>query len=244
MRTWRDVARYHLVVPWAPLLIPWAILTCSFVINLVIFALAPTHHHNVMTSHGLVSVADASRGYTGGVASIYVLFLVIGASIIGRSLPFALALGVSRRSYYAGSAALGAAMAVADGLVLAALQAVERSTDGWGVQMHFFQVPYVLAGPWYLTWLTSSVALALLFVYGMWFGIVYRRWNLIGAAAFTVAQLTLVLAAVLLVASANAWSSVGHFFTGLTAAGLTGLLAGLAVLLLAGGHATIRRAAV
>jgi hypothetical protein len=53
-----------------------------------------------------------------------------------------------------------------------------------------------------------------------------------------------VLAAVLLVASANAWSSVGHFFTGLTAAGLTGLLAGLAALLLAGGQATIRRATV
>jgi hypothetical protein len=39
---------------------------------------------------------------------------------------------------------------------------------------------------------------------------------------------------------ADAWSGVGHFFTGLTAAGLTGLLVALAVLLLAGGHATIR----
>jgi hypothetical protein len=244
MRTWRDVARYHLVVPWAPLLIPWAILTCSFVVNLVIFALAPQGRHNVMTSHGLVSVTDATRGYTGGVASIYVLFLVIGVSIVGRSLPFALALGVSRRSYYAGSAALGVALAVADGLALAALQAIERSTDGWGVRMQFFRVPYILDGPWYLTWLTSSVALALLFVYGMWLGIVYRRWSLTGAAAFTIAQVTVGLAAVLLIASANAWSSVGHFFTGLTAAGLTGLLAGLAVLLLAGGHATIRRATV
>ena len=41
---------------------------------------------------------------------------------------------------------------------------------------------------------------------------------------------------------ADAWSGVGHFFTGLTAAGLTGVLAVLAVLLLAGGQATIRRA--
>jgi hypothetical protein len=244
MRTWRDVARYHLVVPWAPLLIPWAILACSFAVNLVIFALVPQGHHEVMTSHGPVLVTDATHGYTGGVASIYVMFLVIGVSTVGRSLPFALTLGVSRRSYYAGTAALGVALAVADGLALTALQAIERSTDGWGVRMHFFQVPYILAGPWYLTWLTSFVALALLFVYGMWFGIVYRRWNLTGAAAFTVVQVAVVLAAVLFVAWANAWSSVGHFFTGLTAAGLTGLLAGLAALLLAGGHATIRRATV
>jgi hypothetical protein len=107
--------------------------------------------HDVLTSHGLASVPDATSGYTGGVASIYVLFLIIGVSLVGRSLPFALALGVSRRSYYAGSAVLGAALAVADGLGLAGLQAVERATDGWGVQMDFFRVPYFLAGPWYLT---------------------------------------------------------------------------------------------
>ena len=52
------------------------------------------------------------------------------------------------------------------------------------------------------------------------------------------------VAGVLIVAWADAWSGVGHFFTGLTAAGLTGLLAGLAALLLAGGHATIRRVTV
>jgi len=244
MRTWRDVARYHLVVPWAPLLIPWAILAGSFLVNLVIFALAPDGQHTVVTSHGPVSVPNATSGYTGGVASIYIVFLIIGLNLVGRSLPFALSLGVSRRSYYAGSAALGVALAVADGLVLAVLQLIERATDGWGVRMDFFRVPYFLAGPWYLTWLTSSVALALLFIYGMWFGIVYRRWSLFGVTAFVIAQLAVVLAVVLLVAGANAWAGVGHFFTGLTAAGLTGLLAGLALLLLAGGHATIRRATV
>jgi hypothetical protein len=106
--------------------------------------------------------------------------------------------------------------------------------------MHFFRVPYILDGPWYLTWLTSFVALALLWVWGMWFGIVYRRWNLFGSVAFIAAQVTVVVAAVLIVTWADAWSGLGHFFTGLTAAGVTGLLAGLAALLLAGGHATIR----
>ena len=110
--------------------------------------------------------------------------------------------------------------------------------------MHFFQVSYILAGPWYLTWLTSFVALALLFVWGMWFGIVYRRWNLLGSVTFIAAQVTVLLAALLIVAGADAWSGVGHFFIGLTAAGLTGVLAVLAALLLAGGHATIRRATV
>jgi hypothetical protein len=244
MRTWRDVARYHLVMPWLVVGLPWAIMAFSFVVNLVIFALVPVSHHDVLTSHGVVQVASASHNYTGAVAIVYIFFLALGVSSIGRSLPFGLALGVSRRSFYTGTAALGVALAVADAVGLTALQAIERATDGWGVGMHFFRVPYILNGPWYLTWLTSFVALAVLFVYGMWLGIVYRRWNLTGAAAFIAAQVTVVVAGVLIVAWADAWSGVGHFFTGLTAAGLTGLLAGLAALLLAGGHATIRRVTV
>ena len=237
MRTLRNVVRYHLVVPWLALAMPWAILAVSFAVNLVIFSFVPQGHHQALTGQGLVH-------YTGGVASIYVFFLVIGINSIGRSLPFGLALGASRRSFYAGTALLGVALALIDGLALTALQALERATGGWGAGMHFFQVPYILDGPWYLTWLTSFVALALLFVWGMWFGIVYRRWNLFGSVSFIAAQATVLLAAALIVSWADAWSRVGHFFTGVTAAGLTGVLAVLAVLLLAGGHATVRGATV
>jgi hypothetical protein len=112
------------------------------------------------------------------------------------------------------------------------------------VHLGFFRVAYLLAGPWYLTWLTSFVGLSLLYVYGMWFGIVYRRWSLIGTLAFITAQVAVLLAAAGIVTAVHGWAGVGHFFTGLTAAGLTGLLAVLAVALLAGGHATIRRATV
>jgi predicted lysophospholipase L1 biosynthesis ABC-type transport system permease subunit len=89
---------------------------------------------------------------------------------IGRSLPFGLTLGASRRSFYSGTALLGMALALVSGLVLTALQAIERATDGWGLSMHFFRVPYLLNGPWYATWLTSAVGLFALFVYGMWHG--------------------------------------------------------------------------
>jgi hypothetical protein len=140
------------------------------------------------------------------VARHRVFFLVIGINSIGRSLPFGLALGASRRSFYTGTALYGVALALVDGLLLTALQGIERATGGWGARMHFFQVPYILDGPWYLTWLTSFVALALLFVWGMWFGIVYRRWNLFGSVTFIAAQVSVVVAAVLMLVWADAWS--------------------------------------
>ena len=39
---------------------------------------------------------------------------------------------------------------------------------------------------------------------------------------------------------ANAWPAIGHFFTTLSAAGLTGPLAALAAVLLTGGYTTMR----
>ena len=244
MSTLVKVARYHLVQPFQYLVLTWMVLAFAFAVTVVIFGMTPVSHHTVLTANGLVSVANMADRYTGALSSFFILFLVLGVQSIGRSLPFGLALGVSRRSYYMGTALLAVVLACADGLGLTALQAIERATDGWGVHMGFFRVPYLLDGPWYLTWLTSFVGLALLFVYGMWFGIVHRRWSLVGLLTFIAAQVTVLLAVGLVVTWAHGWPGVGHFFTGLTAAGLTELLAVLAVALLAGGHATIRRATV
>jgi hypothetical protein len=83
-----------------------------------------------------------------------------------------------------------------------------------------------------------------MFIYGMWFGLVYRRWNLLGLLA-AIAALGIVLAAgVVITSHAHAWPAIGHFFTTVSAAGLAGLQAALAVVLLAAGYATMRRVTV
>jgi hypothetical protein len=244
MRMWIKVARYQLVQPLPYLLMPWVILSLSFAVCLVVFGLTPVSQHTVLTATGPVLVPDLSGRVTGALASIFVMFFVMGVQSIGRLLPFGLTLGASRRSYYAGTALIGVALAAADGLGVAALQAIERASGGWGVHMRFFRVPYLLTGPWYVTWLSSFVGLGLLYVYGMWFGIVYRRWAALGTIAFICAQVLAVLAGVVVVSLAHGWTAVGAFFTSLTAAGLTGVLAAAAIALLIGGQATIRRATV
>jgi hypothetical protein len=88
------------------------------------------------------------------------------------------------------------------------------------------------------------VVLALLFVYGMWIGIIYKRWNLIGVLTFVAAEVIVLLVPALLISWSHSWAGIGHFFTALSAAGLTGVLAALAAALLAGGYATIRRVTI
>ncbi len=187
MSTWISVARYQLTDRYVFVTGPWLILALNFLIALAWASSAPPP-----PGHAAYS----------GPGAIYVYLIVTGALAISLQLPFALALGVSRRSFYAGTALLAIALAAFYGLALTLLQLIERATGGWGPNLYFFRVPYLLAGPWYLTWLTSFVGLALMFAWGMWFGIVYRRWN------------------------------------------LPGLLAALAVALLAGGYATTRRVTV
>ena len=227
MNTWVKVARYNLVTPASYLVLPW-ILPFAFAVGAV--------------TAGRVRGHDAA-GY---LASFFIYFAVLGMQTIGRSLPFGLTLGASRRSFCSGTALLGMALALVSGLVLTALQAIERATGGWGLSMHFFRVPYLLNGPWYATWLTSAVGLFALFAYGMWYGILYNRWGLLGTLAFIAAQALVVAAGAVVVTFGHwhVWPAARGSFAGLTALGLTGVIAALAVLLLAGGHATIRRATV
>lgn len=223
------VARFHLADRLSYTAVPWGVLAFVFGVWLALAASASGYNTQIPT---------------GALATIYLFFLIAGMLSISRSLPFAFALGVSRRSYYAGTVLLAVALAAADGLALAVLQVIEQATSGWGVRLHFFRVSYILSGPWYLTWLTSFVVLALMFIYGMWFGLVYRRWNLIGLLVFIAAQVIVLVAGVVVASRVHAWPAIGRFFTTLSAAGLTGLLAVLAVGLLAGGYATMRRVTV
>jgi hypothetical protein len=230
MTTYLNVARYHLVQRFNYLVLPWAILVFVFGVDMAILALTPAGH-------------SAQRD-VGGLAAIFVIGFVLGIQSVARSLPFGLTLGLSRRSYYLGTVLLAIALAAVVGVVVTVGQAIERTSGGWGISMGFFRVPFILSGPWYLTWLTSFVVLTLLFAYGMWFGLVYRRWSLVGLVAFIAAQVTVLLVGALATTWTDAWREVGHFFTTLSASGLTGILAALTVVLLAGGFSTIRRLTV
>jgi len=213
------VARYHLVMPMMFPGLPWAVLAGVFAVDVA---------------------QGGGKAFSAGLVVLFGLFFVTGVQRTGRWLPFGLALGATRRSFYAGTGLVGVSMSLVSGLVIAGLQAIERATGGWGLSITFFRVPYLLNGPWYATWLTSFVGLSALFVYGMWYGIVNRRWGMLGLLAFVAVQVPAGIA----VAFARTWSGVGGPHPSLSVLGLTGVLAALTVVILAGGHATIRRATV
>lgn len=83
-----------------------------------------------------------------------------------------------------------------------------------------------------------------MFLAGMWFGLVYRRWTVTGVLAIVTAIIVVTVPGIVIVSQAHLWPDVGRFFTTIGAAGVTGLLAALGLVLLASGYASIRRVAV
>jgi hypothetical protein len=226
MNAWFNVVRYHLVDRVNYLLIPVVILAFAFLVDVPILAMIPGHHHG-------------SR-YVGGLASIFVFQFALGLLSVNRSLPFGLTLGISRRTYYLGTIAMAIGLAAVFSLAVTVLQAIERSTNGWGISMGFFRVPYILDGAWYTTWATSLVAMVLMFVWGTWFGLVFRRWGVAGMIALIAGQITVGVVAAGVVTWTRTWHGVGHFFTTIHASGLTGVLALVAAALVVGALTTLR----
>jgi hypothetical protein len=231
VRTWINVSRYHLADRITFTVLPYGILAFTFGVSLAFTAAIP---------HSAVVHDNTIPGMAFG---FYACFGMLGGLSIFRMLPFGLALGVSRRSYYAGTTLLCAGLAVGYGLVLAVMAVIEGATGGWGVAMHLFRSP-LLPRPWTITWLTSFVGLTLMSVYGMWFGIIYRRWNLVGMLIFAASQITVLVTTVVIISRTHAGPHIAHTLAKLTAPGVTGLLALLTAALFAGGYATIRGATV
>lgn len=218
------VARYLLLDRVTYLALPWLWAAFGFGLDVVILQLVPDDH--------------SAQRWVGGLLAAFAVVFVLGIQTVARALPFGLALGVSRRTYFLGASALAAGLAACFGTVVTIGQLVERGTGGWGIRMAYFRAPGVLDGAWWQTWLTASAAFVLVFAYGMWYGLVHRRAGLIGTVVFGAAQGVLLTLLAAVVTWTHNWLRLGHL---LATSPIAAILAGLAALLLAGGLITVRR---
>lgn len=224
------VARLHLVDRFGYTWLVWGMLAFAFAVNVAIFAVLPP--------------TDPSGDYTGGLLTIYIFALVIGIQAAPKFLPFAMTLGVSRRSYFAGTLALMLGLAVAYGVMLTVLWWLEGLTGGWWMRLHFFRVPWILDGPWSQVLLTNVALLAMSLLFGLWCGLVYRRFGYVGMVAFLAALTLMVVIGAVLVTWVQAWPRVGRFLAELDIVAASLVVAVIAAAVGLGGFLTIRRISV
>lgn len=185
--------------PWL-LVWPLAILGLTLVLNMAIFA-------------AIGDIAPPDDRNTGALSSIYLVIGISHLQTMTQVFPFALGFSVTRRAFYSATALLVTAQSLFFGLVVLALSQVELLTAGWGVEMRFFGVSFLVQDGLIAQWLVYTVpflAISALFVFT---GVVFKRWGQTGIFVGTVGVLVLIGTTAIVVTWQRWWPEIGAFFT-------------------------------
>lgn len=191
-------ARLHTIAPAVGLILPWAIMASSFLINIVVWS--------------LTDVADHPGSGTGGLASLYATLCIVYVQTVAYLLPFAMGLSLTRRSFYLGTALFAAVQSLAYGLLLYLLQLIERGTNGWGVGLPFFGGFWTVDIPVGQVFV-FAVPMFVLSLLGMAIGVVYKRFGSVGLYGLTIGAVLGLGALSALLTWLTAWDNVGGWFS-------------------------------
>jgi len=201
--------RIHIANPWTTLITPWLILIGVFLANFAIW-------HIVLMAAGDKGVGADAFHYNGGVSWVVFYMVVVAVQAMNQTFSFVVGLGATRRDYFFGTITVFGGLALMYGVGVALLAGVERATDGWGVDGWFFAPgPFASMPLWEVAASYTSVLLVMFFM-GSAVGAVFVRWGASGIITFFASVAVLVLATLWAITQADAWSSVGHFFTSRT----------------------------
>ncbi|NBD23294.1 hypothetical protein [Paenibacillus glycinis] len=228
MNTVQGVVKMHMKDRVSWFYLPWIIVLSSFVVNLFIAGLVTTEDQLV----------------TGGLASIFVYAMVSGIIGVHHTFAFALGLSVRRRDYFSGSMMMIAMTSVGTGLLLTLLSYIEMWSDGWGVDLFFFHLPYITDGNAVQQFIVFTSFLLFMYIFGWGISSLFRRFGKTGL--YTMSIVSLLIGTLLVYAFIywGWWNGVHDFFEGRSAFNLGLLLLPVSVVLSFVGYALLRRSTV
>ncbi|MDR0270569.1 hypothetical protein [Paenibacillus sp.] len=140
---------------------PWIILLFSFVVNLII---------------GIFTGGKEDFN-TGGIISIFIYMFICSMVILGQTFPFALGMNVRRTDFFVGTSVMGLLVCAASGVILFLLSILEKLTDGWGVHLHYFNIPFINHISSFARFGIYFIVLVHMFFLGLVISSVYRRYK-------------------------------------------------------------------
>lgn len=174
--------------------------------------------------------------YSGAAQSTVWTLGFMAAYAVTQTMPFAMALSFSRRTFVLGAYLAFAAVSTAFGVAFAFGAWLERVTDGLGFRSYQFDLPFMTAshGPAGAGLLAGTLCLAVMLI-GFLSAAAFRRLSLIGFWTLVIAVVAGLAVATLLVVQNVGGAAVARWFASQTALSGSAYLALMAVL--AGGLA-------
>jgi len=220
------VGRMQLMNRWAFLGVPVAILVGVTILAIAIAAVLP------VDGPVYVGAGQAPLWY----------FFAVGIQALTLTFPFALAMSVTRRAFFAGTVGTFAALALGLAVIYFGLSRVEAATGGWGVDAYVYALPWISDGPWYQTILFFWALTVFFFMAGFWGATIYKRWSTTGLLIVLLGLGVVVVALAGLATATSSWAAVGRVLSGQTPLSVSAWLAALVLVLFGGSFLTLRRA--
>ena len=200
------VVKLHFANPAQILTTPWMILGFIFAVNLIIWWM-------ITTLASPEDAADASDGfqYSGSTGFVFVYMMVVAIMAMSRTFAFALGFGATRRDYYLGTALTFLALAVIYTAGFVVLGAIERATNGWGLNGHMF-TPMYFGDQWYVQAFAVFTLLLFFFFVGSISGAIYVRFKAFGITLFWCIVTLAVVGGAALLTLTRTWEGFGKFF--------------------------------
>ena len=190
-------ARLHTLRPLVTIGLSWAIVAAAFAVNVIVWRSTPD---------------DEANAGSGAVVILAIVLAVTYVQVVTQLLPFTTSMGLSRRSFYLGTAVAAAAQTAVYALVLTLVAEVEKATAGWGLDLTFFAPAWIANENPLVQWSMFAAPLLAAAGLGNGLGIVFKRWGAPGMYVLTIGVLLLAGAALALIGSLDAWRQVGGWF--------------------------------
>ncbi|GLB63884.1 hypothetical protein NCCP2495_17630 [Dietzia sp. NCCP-2495] len=205
--------RLHFIVPTNLILVPAMVFVLVWALSIEI----------TLWIHAALGdrVAAEDPMYGGASQAAVWTLAFLAAYTVTHTLPFAMALSYSRRTFVLGTYLAFAAVSAGVGVAYTLAAWIERVTNGFGIHAYQFDSPFMTSSNGLLGGglLAGSLSLAVMVVTFL-FAAVFRRISLMGFWALLVALLALVALVMLLIVRDIGWSGIGSWFLHQTA--LTG----------------------
>jgi hypothetical protein len=205
-KRWANVIRIHVANPWPTLVTPWLIFTAIFGLNYAIWRI-------VLMAAGAGGVEPHAFQYNGGATWILFYMVVVAVQSMNQTFRFAIGFSSTRRDYFIGTATLFVGLSALYAMGITLFAGVESLTGGWGVDGGFFAPAFMADLPLVQVAYVYFATLLFMFFLGSAIGSVFVRWGANGILVFLGSVAVALVATVWLVTRANAWTSVGAFFT-------------------------------
>lgn len=229
MNAVRTVVKMHTRGKLIWLFGPWMVLMIQFLGTLIVVLI-------------ILLFGGKTPFYPGGLIAICAIMFYAGIVTLNDTFPFALGFGVRRTDYVLGTTAMAVEVSAVTAVLWLLCSLLESMTGGWGVELHYFHLPYFNDGSLIEQFWVYFVVLANMYFLGFVIGSIYRRFGGAGTLIFFLIVFLLISIFWLVWTYLRWWGAFFHWFSQFTAFELAFLLLPLTAFYLLVSYLLLRRA--